>query len=387
MELKYTIVGREARIDKIEEAAPVVSVPEELEGCPVTELGPYVLSGSDVEEIHLPPFLRKIGAYGFYECERLRRIFCFGRVTDLGAGLFAGVRSVELLDITEFEGEKSCFQELLSELRQTLRVRVRLAWAEVRSGGAEGVRSGGAKEARSGGADLFSGQADRPGNGGGPGEARLIFPEYFEESVENTPARILFIETHGCGHRYRYCFANRQFQYRSYDELFPHAMVQEPEELVTELALGRLLFPAGLSEGHRGMYLDYVSEHWQTAGKLLIAADGWNGGRVTNLEAGGLPWLVETVIAGESAGAGDAALPGAGRERDALGISRKLETLISMAQQAGDTEMVSWLMDYRHRRQSEVVNAGQSGPGAGQGSPGADCAAAGRNRRKRRFEL
>lgn len=310
MELKYTIVGQEARIDKIEEAASVVSVPEELEGFPVTELGPYVLSGSDVEEIHLPPFLRKIGAYGFYECERLRRIYCYGRVTDLGAGLFAGVHSVELLDITEFAGERSCFQELLSELRQTLRVRVRLASEE----------------------------------------ARLIFPEYFEESVENTPARILFIETHGCGHRYRYCFANRQFQYRGYDELFPHAMVQEPEELVTELALGRLLFPAGLSEGHRRMYLDYVREHWQAAGKLLIAADGWNGGQVTNLEPGGLPWLVETVITGESA----------------------LETLISMAQQAGDTEMVSWLMDYRHRRHSEAE------------SPGT---AAGRNRRKRRFEL
>ena len=58
-------------------------------------------------------------------------------------------------------------------------------------------------------------------------EARLIFPEYFEDSVENTPARIVCIETHGCGHRYRYCFAGRVFQYRGYDELFPHVQVQE----------------------------------------------------------------------------------------------------------------------------------------------------------------
>lgn len=331
MKLRYTITGREAWIDKIEEAGAVVSVPEELEGCPVTELGAYVLSGSEVEEVHLPPNLKKIGAYGFYECDKLRRIYCYSRVTDLGAGLFAGVRSVELLDITEFEGEKSCFQDMLSELRQTLRVRL------------------------------------RPAESGA--EARLIFPEYFEESVENTPARILFIETHGCGHRYRYCFANRQFQYLSYDELFPHAKVQEPEELVTELALGRLLFSAGLSEAHRVMYLDYVREHWQTAGRLLIGADGWNRGAVTNLEPGGLPWLVESVL---SAGA---CVPEASPGKS---LGMQLETLISMAQQAGDTEMVSWLMDYRHRMQN-----GAACTGTGEEEGGLP----GQKRRKKRFEL
>ena len=40
----------------------------------------------------------------------------------------------------------------------------------------------------------------------GKQEARLVFPEFFEESVENTPARIIMREMHGCGHRYRYCF-------------------------------------------------------------------------------------------------------------------------------------------------------------------------------------
>lgn len=89
-------------------------------------------------------------------------------------------------------------------------------------------------------------------------QARLIFPEYYEESVENTPARILFIETHGCGHRYRYCFVNRQFQFRGYDELFPHVKVQESEELVTELALGRLLYPVELTPRFEAMYREYV---------------------------------------------------------------------------------------------------------------------------------
>lgn len=297
MEFVYTITGREARIDKVSEPGETVVVPEELEGCPVTELGAYAFSKSRVEEVHLPSGLQKIGAYAFYGCGKLRRIYCWGRVLDLGAGLFAGAGNVEFLNITEFEGEKSCFKDMLSELRQTLRVRV--------------------------------------GRSGSESEARLIFPEYFEESVENTPARILFIETHGCGHRYRYCFAGREFQYQSYDELFPHAKVQEPEELVTELALGRLLYPCGLTPVYERMYREYVREHWKTAGRLLIEADGAGPCTVSNLEAGGLPWLVTEVLAEN------------GEDKH---LSQQTAELISLAQQAGDTEMVSWLMDFGHGR-------------------------------------
>lgn len=294
MDFSWTLVGAGARIDEVREAGAVIVFPEEIEGHPVTELGAYVLSGSPAEEVYLPAGLRKIGAYAFYNCEKLRKLSCYGRVLDLGAGIFAGAGGVEQLDITLFENERSCFKDLLSELRQTLRVR---------------VREGGL-------------------------EARLIFPEYFEESVENTPARILFIETHGCGHRYRYCFVNTHFQYKDYDRLFAHVKVQEPEELVTELALGRLWYPLDLTGSHRKIYEDYVAEHWQTAGKLLIGADRPRRGQASHLEPGRLPWLVEEILAG--AAEGPEALPS------------QIGRLITLAQQAGDTEMVSWLMEYGH---------------------------------------
>lgn len=312
MEFAYTVTGDGVRIDKILEPQAVAVLPKELEGCPVTELGSYAFSKSEVEEVHLPPGLKKIGAYGFYGCGKLKRIYCYGRILDLGAGVFAGVGNVEFLDITEFEGEKSCFKDMLSELRQTLRVRLHRRQAQ-----------------ESGGASV-------PGEARQETEARLIFPEYFEESVENTPARILFIETHGCGHRYRYCFAGREFQYRGYDELFPHVKVQEPEALVTEMALGRLLFPCGLTQAHEQMYREYVGEHWRMAGQLFIEADKKRQSNAGNLDAGGLPWLVQTVLA----------------DGGQL-LEAQTEELVSMAQQAGDTEMVSWLMDFRRDRKPE----------------------------------
>lgn len=328
MKFIYTRIKDEIRIDKIENPEAVIYVPEQFEGCPVTELGSYVLAHSAVEEIHLPPYVKKIGAYGFYECERLKRIYCYSRALDLGAGLFAGVPAAEYLDITEFAGERSCLKEMLAELRQTLRVQLHQMPAAV-----------------------------------GETEARLIFPEYYEDSVENTPARIVSIETHGCGHRYRYCFAGRVFQYRGYDELFPHVQVQEKEELVTELALGRLLYPRELSQKFREHYLDYVREHWKTAGKLLIQADRMQRNQVSNLEPGKLPWLVDEVLdeAKQDLDAGNRqSVSGAGGEvkkseepvntaQTARNLVDELGELISLAQEAGDTEMVSWLMERRHR--------------------------------------
>ena len=315
MKLSYTIIGKTVRIDKIEDQQQVVIIPDILDGYPVTELGDYVLAGSSVEEIWLPADLKKIGAYGFYNCERLRRLHCSSRTTDLGTGLFAGAGSVEYVDITVFAGEKSCLKELLSELRQTLRVRIRLEE--------------------------------------GKGEARLVFPEYYEESIENTPARILYIETHGCGHRYRYCFGGTEFQYQKYDELFPHVKVQETEELVTELALGRLFYPLGLSEKHEEMYREYVTDRWKTAGRLMIAADMHGGRGYGNLEAGGIPWLAETV----------------------LRLEEQVHVLIQMAQQAGDTQAVSWLMDFQHRNMKRKMGDGQK------------TVEQGKQRKKRRFEL
>ena len=149
MELEYRIKEGTACIDRITDAGASVVVPDRLEGCPVTELGAYVLAGSPVEDLHLPLSLERIGAYGFYGCESLRRIWCGSRIHDLGAGLFAGVTSVAYLEMWEYAGERSCFKELLSELRQTLRVRVhggaggkRGGWPECGPGRAGGKRGG-----------------------------------------------------------------------------------------------------------------------------------------------------------------------------------------------------------------------------------------------------
>ncbi len=330
MEFLYTIKNGTVCVDKVAEPGPEVEIPERIAGLPVTELGAYVLSGSDVEEVHIPPQIHKIGAYAFYGCSKLCRFYGYGRVSDLGPGLFADDQKVAFFDLTVFSGERSCFKEMLSELHQTLRVRVHEVEEERTEDGA--VR-------------LVPIQ-DK--------EARLIFPEYFEESVENTPARKLAVETHGCGQRYRYCFVRREFQYAAYDELFLHVQVQEPKALVAELAIGRLQYPRGLGQRAREQYVAYLKEHWRTAAEVLIQADRLACGAVTNLDPGMLPWLTEEIV-------------GSTREQ--------VNEAAAIAQHAGDTEMVSYLMDYAHRAFGGAPDAG-GGDGRGGG-----------RKRRRRFEL
>ena len=230
----------------------IVQIPDRIDGKPVTGLEGYLFSetvrgrgvppheyegepelcGSQVKELVLPRYAKRIGAYAFYNCSGLRKLSCQSTVDDWGAGVFTGCTGIASLDICVREEGKSCFREILSELRQTLDVDYR----------------------REDGTLL----------------AKLVFPEYFEESVENTPARIIMREMHGCGHMYRYCFDGARFDVGEYDRLFPHVTVQEKPELVTRLALYRLYWPWGLKEEAAKAYQDYIAAHAGDAAEGIL---------------------------------------------------------------------------------------------------------------------
>lgn len=315
MEFQYTKKGSVVCVDKILDPDREVMIPETIGGCPVAELGAYVLAGTEVESVHMPETVIKIGAYAFYGCKKLKKLYFHGTLEDIGTGIFADTRDIAFLDVTMKPGQRTCLKDILQELHQTVRVRLH----------EDGV------------------------------ESRLIFPEFYEEVLENTPGRQINSQMHGCGLTYRYSFHRRVFQPKSYDELFYMVTVQEPEELVCELAIGRLQYPQGLSERDREVYERYLREHWKAAAQVLIEADRTSLHTVTNLNAGDLPWLAESIVRPEE---------------------EQVQEMVKLAQTAGDTEMVSWLMDYRHR-----MFAGNGGNGQEKSG---DLSAP---KRRRKFEL
>ena len=143
------------------------------------------------------------------------------------------------------------------------------------------------------------------------------FPEFFEEGVENTPARILENHIHGSGLRYRNSFARNSLNIREYDELFPYAKAWEEEGVVLEMALGRLLFPVELGEKAEEHYLSHIREHLVEAARILTKEKDYRR----------LGALLERVKP----------------DREAL------EQLLSMAQEQKDMEAVSLFMDRLHQ--------------------------------------
>lgn len=261
MEIAYEIKEGEAIVWRCYEYGTEAELPGTIEGRPVTELAPYVFSahmdeklleqkiregkirmtysagggeragrpgeertglppalkGTEITAVSLPPGLRKIGAYAFYNCSRLRKISFYGSLSDLGAGLFTGCHAIRELKLTLDETYVSCLREILMEVPEKLMVTLK-----------------------------------------GSVRGRLVFPEFFEESVENTPARILVTQMHGSGMNFRNCFYDRKFDFKAYDACFYMAKAGEDFDTVLEMVLSRLMYPVQLSSKGRQAYEDWL---------------------------------------------------------------------------------------------------------------------------------
>ena len=249
-------------IDRCLGSDGILELPEEIDGQPVTELASYIFSegldeddrqsylkndriyseegtadpdkypdiaGNRLTELYLPSRLRKIGRYAFYNCFQLKKISFQGNLKDLGAGALTGCHRMEYIHVKTDEKGESCLRDFLTELPETLLV-------EIEQNGAK---------------------------------ARFWFPEFFEEGVENTPARILENHVHGSGIRYRNSFVNKKLHTLEYDKLFPYAVAWEQERIVLNLALDRILYPMSMTGEAREKYLIYIKEHSQQAVALL----------------------------------------------------------------------------------------------------------------------
>ncbi|MDO4321201.1 MAG: leucine-rich repeat protein [Lachnospiraceae bacterium] len=275
--------------NKINAGTVQIYVPGVLKGCIEEESlsGLFPLCGEQLEEIVLPGTVRRVGRYCFYDCGSLHRIEFWGTLTDWGSGVFTRCHHVKELRVYTDRDGKSYLKDVLDELPETLAVEYCCPKAAEETGPSY----------------------DR---------AVLVFPEFYEEGVENTPARILETHVHGSGISYRNCFQGRKFDFVQYDTLFPQAKALESREVLALMVSGRLRYPVGLAEKAREQYERYVFEHArEIAGWMLQKRD---------LE--GIRWLAELT----------AGVP----DREVL-----LEEMAEHASRLHYTEAVSYLMDCR----------------------------------------
>lgn len=282
-------------------------LPDEIEGEMVTEIGDYAFAqreqaqdeeiwlspcadlaadrhkicGSEVTMVWLPVKVREIGRYAFYRCRNLKKLILTDSLPEIGGGALTGCRISEA-QIHFYDGRQSCLKSILDEIRYELRADLR-----------------------------YEDSGER---------VRVLFPEHYEEAVENTPARLLVTHHHGAGGYYRQCFYDRELDYKKYDETFFRARAEEEPETTAELVLCRLRYPHGLSREAEQIYEAYVKAHMADVAAVLIRTEDMDGLRFLMQRN---DWSRES-----------------------------MDQAVEMAAEAKKTEMLSLLIDERHRRYS-----------------------------------
>lgn len=191
-----------------------------------------------IEEIRIPDGIEELGNYTFYGCRNLRSLFITDSLKTIGGGSFTGCGALRELHVLAEEGNSTCIRDVVSETFHEVYVYLTF-------------RVTGRK-------------------------ARLIFPEYYEEGVENTPARILETHFHGCGYKYRQCFTDKKVDFQRYDKLFPTALVYEKPEILLPMAMGRLLWPYQLTEEGAAAYKAYIKDKLQLCGNYYLGKEEQN---------------------------------------------------------------------------------------------------------------
>ncbi len=207
----------------------------------------HVLAGNDVEEIVFPYTLKEIGRYIFYGCGNLKKLEFSDSLMQIGCGAFTGCHALEKLTVHMKQGKKSGVKEMLGEMWQRINVNFLYEYEE------DGIEK----------SDIMHRRENKS-------EARLVFPEHYDEAVENTPARILYTEYHGSGSNYRQCFYDKELNYQEYDRLFEMAVAMDKLEVLVDMSFGRLEFPYELTRKARENYREYISKNLGDIAEYLV---------------------------------------------------------------------------------------------------------------------
>lgn len=195
------------------------------------------LGGADLKEVILPSGIRSVGEYAFYNCTGLFRLGLGGGAARIGNGAFMNCARLKKLLIFAEPDSETCLPGLMAEIQHEICIT---------------FQSGGKK-------------------------SEWIFPEYFEESIENGPARIFEHFIRGAGYRYRQAFQGDRLNIDQYDRQFSAARNEAEPKTLLRIALARLRNPFRLSEASEKQYLSYLKGNAAAAAELLIGDDDPDG--------------------------------------------------------------------------------------------------------------
>lgn len=253
MLLTWERQGEGAVITRVRTGSSSVVLPHAVGGLPVVALGDHAFAPhSDdgapdhraIRSITLPPTLRRVDNYAFYNCSGLEKLTLWDGAADWGGSCLMNCRRLSRLEITGARGDGAVLYYFAQELSCELDVTVHFP---------EG------------------------------GDLRLIFPEYVESYELNDPAHHFDFHLYGPGFPYHEAFHGKRLDLGLFDDAWEGMLQREYDpDCALRLAFYRLRFPRGLSAAASARYADYVHAYRRDALCWLLS----------NPDAGELCWLL-----------------------------------------------------------------------------------------------
>ena len=232
-------------------------LPETLYGLPVTALWDHALSPTaapaegedllvtcgagadpatwtnrDLEDLTLPPALRRVGDYALMNCGALRTLRLHDGIGQWGGAVLMNCRSLDTFHLTRVGEQGDALAWFADELPWELDVTVEETDGTV---------------------------------------FRLIFPEYREVYEENCPAHHFDYNIFGAGYPYHHSFRRKKLDLRTYDELWNGFLGMEHDAgCAVRLAFWRLRYPMELSPRAAEQYGSYLRTHAGEAAVWLV---------------------------------------------------------------------------------------------------------------------
>lgn len=236
--------------------SPCVTLPSHINGVPLTEICQYCFSekapsrlgkveilrwgqdfshaicGNFVEKVEFSGGLKKMGSLAFYNCRNLEALSLPSSLEVVEGDAFMNCHALEKIDF-------DCPHTAISPLRQVGSLIQHNFVAKFADG------------------------------------MSFLFPEYYEELEENTPAHIFNRQVVGVGYRYRRCFQGEVLDVEEYDRSLELASREEAISPLCRLALFRLMAPCPSKNPEP--YKNYLAQNLQTALEECVKRQEYEG--------------------------------------------------------------------------------------------------------------
>lgn len=208
----------------------VLAVPERIGELRVRSIAKHAFAGRrDLQEVILPPTLRRLSLFAFHNCAVLRKMSLYDSVEDYYDGVIRQCASLEEITIRCSGRSFALMKEMLEDNDRAMRFHLFLPDEEI----------------------------------------RLSFPGYALIASENTMARTIQFAYEGGGYAYRNCVHKKEIKFREYDRLFPFMEHDDPA-FAAYIAADRLMFPHDLDPSSEERYVSFLREHAREALESFI---------------------------------------------------------------------------------------------------------------------